>query len=158
MSSRARQWLSGVLVFAAVLGLGAWFIPRYGPEAKPAWEPGQLRNNGLRLQVTGRSDAGDVLNPASFEHPHSQKLYAIATKIPELLNQLYCWCGCIKQGKHRSALACYEDTSSLSCGVCQETARIAWQQVQAGQTNPAIIQQAIDREWALPPYHPSQDL
>lgn len=156
MSRGARQFIVGGLVFFGVLGLGAWMIPCFGPGAEPAWEPGQLRPNGLRLEVSGRSDAAAVLDPTSLGHPYAQKLYTVATEIPEILNQLYCWCGCVRQGKHRSALACYEDKSSLSCGVCQETARIAWQQVQEGNTDPARIQHAIDLEWAPTTYHPRQ--
>lgn len=147
-----RQGVLAVLVFSLVVGFGAWSVPRFGPTAQPAWEVGQLRSNGLRLIPSGRADARDVLAPSLFEAEKHRKLYGIATDIPEIMNQLYCWCGCIKQGRHRSALACYEDRSSTSCGVCQETARIAWQEFQKGETDPAQIQVAIDQEWAPPGY------
>lgn len=147
-------WLRQAQLALTVLLLtgtfAAWAVPRYGPGAQGPWEVGELRANGLRLVPSGPSDASAVLDPASFDHPMSRELYGIATDIPAVLNQLYCWCGCIKQGRHRSALACYEDRSAIGCGVCQETARIAWRQVEEGVRDPVRIQRAIDREWAPP--------
>ena len=147
-SARRRQLQMAALLLVFVGGFGAWGVPRYGPDADGPWEVGDLRPDGLRLVPSGRDDATDVLDPASFEHPFSRELYGIATEIPEILNRLYCWCGCIEQGRHRSALACYEDRSAVGCGVCQETARIAWRQVTDGVRDPTRIQRAIDLEWA----------
>jgi hypothetical protein len=143
---RQAQLVLTVLLLTGTFA--AWAVPRYGPDAKGPWEVGELRANGLRLVPSGPSDASEVLAPASFDHPMSRELYGIAAEIPGIMNQLYCWCGCVKQGRHRSALACFEDTSAVGCGVCQENARIARAQVQQGIRDPARIQRAIDREWA----------
>jgi len=145
-----RQAQLGLTVLLLAGVFAAWAVPRYGPDARGPWEVGELRANGLRLVPSGPSDASAVLDPSSFEHPMSRELYGIAAEIPAIMNQLYCWCGCVKQGRHRSALACYEDKSAVGCGVCQETARIAWREVQDGVRDPARIQRAVDREWAPP--------
>lgn len=146
----ARQLLLAAVVLLAVGAFGGWAVPRYGPGATGAWEVGDLRANGLRLVPSPPDDASRVLADSSLGYEGHRELYAIAREIPGILNRLYCWCGCVKQGRHRSALACYEDTSATGCGVCQETARIARAEVQRGITDPARIQQAIDREWAPP--------
>lgn len=144
----ARQLQMALLAFALAAAFGAWALPRYGPGAVGPWEVGELRADGLRIEPSGRADATAVLDPASFEFPASRELYGIATEIPGVLNQLYCWCGCIDRGLHRSALACYEDWTGASCGICQSTARIAWREVERGITDPARIQAALDEEWA----------
>ena len=146
----ARQLQLGLAAAVLVAGFGAWAVPRYGPDAPDSWEVGALRADGLRLVPSGRADASAVIDPASFEHPMSRELYGIAAEIPDVLNQLYCWCGCVKHGRHRSALACFEDRSAIGCGVCQETARIAWREMQRGVRDPARIQRAVDVEWAPP--------
>lgn len=145
---RQAQLVLTVLLLSGTFA--AWAVPRYGPDAKGPWEVGELRANGLRLMPSGPSDASAVLEPASFDHPMSRELYGIAAEIPGIMNQLYCWCGCVKQGRHRSALACFEDRSAVGCGVCQENARIAWRQVEKGVRDPARIQRAVDRAWAPP--------
>lgn len=145
-----RQAQIALTVLLLTGTFAAWAVPRYGPDAKGPWEVGELRANGLRLMPSGPSDASAVLDPASFDHPMSRELYGIAAEIPGIMNQLYCWCGCVEQDRHRSALACFEDESAVGCGVCQENARIAWRQVQAGVRDPARIQRAVDRAWAPP--------
>ena len=147
-SAGTRQLALSGLVLLLVAGFGAWAVPRHGPEAPDRWEPGELRADGLRIVPSGRSDAADVLDPASFAHPLSRELYGIAAEIPGILNRLHCWCGCVRHGRHRSALACFEDASAVGCGICQETARIAWREVQRGVTDPPRIQRTVDREWA----------
>lgn len=138
------------IVFVVTVGFGAWAVPTYGPGATGSWEVGELRPDGLRLVPTPPWDASRVLGPASLAYDGHRELYANVTRMPGLMNQLYCWCGCIKLGRHRSALGCFEDASAKGCGVCQETARIAWREVRSGVTDPARIQRAIDREWAPP--------
>lgn len=149
-SNGVRALSVAALVFLATAAFGGWAVPRYGPGAPGAWEVGDLRPDGLRLVPTPPWDASEVLSPASLTYEGHRELYDRVRRMPEIMNQLYCWCGCIKMGRHRSALACFEDASAKGCGVCQETARIAWREVQSGITDPARIQRAIDREWAPP--------
>ncbi len=74
--------------------------------------------------------------------------YWIATQIPEVMNQLYCWCGCENRGVHRSALGCFEDRMGENCDVCQGTAEIAYEMIQKGVTDAGKIQAAVDAKWA----------
>ena len=119
-------------------------------DADTTWSVGQLRENGLRIIPSGRSDAGDVLDPDQFSDPQVRHAYWIATQIPETLNQLYCWCGCENRGVHRSNLGCFEDLMGVNCDVCQGTAEIAYDMVRKGITDPGEIQAAVDRKWAPP--------
>ncbi|MGH7576867.1 MAG: PCYCGC motif-containing (lipo)protein [Longimicrobiales bacterium] len=111
---------------------------------------GELREDGLRIVPSGAGDAAAVLDPAAFEDREVRHAYGVATRIPEILNQLYCWCGCENRGVHRSNLACFEDEMSASCDVCRGTAEIAYAMVQNGITDAAKIQAAVDARWKPP--------
>ncbi len=111
------------------------------------WTVGDLRSNGLRIKPSGRSDASAVLDPEQFERSEVRRSYQIATEIPEVINQLYCWCGCENRGVHRSNLGCFEDKMAVNCDVCRGTAEIASRMTEDGVTDLGKIQAAVDREW-----------
>lgn len=116
-------------------------------ETTSEWSVGDLRPNGLRIKPSGRTDPSEVLDPEQFSSPEVRKAYTIATEIPEVLNKLYCWCGCEDRGIHRSNLACFEDGMAERCAVCRGTAEIAHAMVQKGVTDAGKIQAAVDKEW-----------
>ena len=62
------------------------------------------------IDPSGRSDASHVLAPTHFRDSRQQHAYAVAHQIPEVPNQLYCWCGCKEnpQTRHRALLECFE--------------------------------------------------
>lgn len=139
-----------VLVTAVIASLAftGYLAVRYASvRATDTWEVGELRPDGLRIVPSGRSDGSAVLDPAEFRDPRTRHAYWIATQIPEVMNQLYCWCGCENSGQHRSSLACFEDRMGEDCDICQETAEIALSMVQQGSRQPATIQAALDRKW-----------
>lgn len=115
--------------------------------ADTGWTVGELREDGLRIIPSGRSDASAVLDPAQFTDSTVRHAYWVAQQIPGTLNQLYCWCGCENRGVHRSNLQCFEDRMGVNCDVCQGTAEIAYSLVQQGITDAAKIQAAVDAEW-----------
>ena len=161
MKIRPRlKWMAPLaLLLAAVLG-GAIY-PSLGAGAARAhaapgsgllasdtgWTVGELRPDGLRIIPSGRFDASAVLDPARFADAGVRHAYWVATQIPKVLNQLYCWCGCENRGVHRSNLQCFEDEMAVNCDVCQGTAEIAYDLVQQGITDAATIQAAVDAEW-----------
>jgi hypothetical protein len=104
---------------------------------------GELNAQGLRVSGEGRSDASHVTPPELFEHPRVKAACTIAQEIPETMNHLYCWCGCIERGM-RSALECFESNHGATCDVCIRTAEIAWKMTQQGVTDPGEIQRTID--------------
>ena len=117
------------------------------PDHRATWQVGMLRPNGLRIIPSGRSDASHVLDPNQFSDKDIRHSYWVATQIPAVLNQLYCWCGCENTGEHRSNLQCFEDKMAVSCAVCQGTAEIAYQMTQNGIKDAGKIQAAVDVKW-----------
>ena len=125
--------------------------PAAAQTAGKAWKVGMLRPDGLRLIQSGRADASEVLDPGRFTDPQVKLGYWIATQIPSLLNQLYCWCGCEDRGEHRSSLQCFEDLMATDCPVCLGTAEIAYEMSQKGVVDLARIQAEVDAVWGFKP-------
>ena len=103
--------------------------------------------SGQRVVASGSSDATRVLAPERFRTAGVRDAYEIAHRIPETLNQLFCWCGCVANGTHRSALECFESTHAAECTICIANARIAWDMRQQGITDPGAVQRELDRRF-----------
>jgi len=155
----ALALLAGLAV-VCVVALVTWLAPAPVRDASadasrtqaPAaddngWRVGMLRADGLRIVVSGRSDASSVLDADQFSRAEVRRGYRIAAKIPALLNQLYCWCGCENRGVHRSNLQCFEDRMAEDCAVCLGTAETAFEMSEKGITDAARIQAAVDVRW-----------
>jgi hypothetical protein len=89
----------GVLVLA-----GAYFL--YQGEKPPASSPerAEVKKENISLQ-----ENRPTLSPTRF----SGKIriaYEIAREIPEVLDQLYCYCRCRENFGHKNLLSCYVDT------------------------------------------------
>ena len=161
--SKAHSPALVFVVLALVLSVGGGLAASYigqAPDGTPSHRAvadeirserrvGELRPSGLRIVPTGRSDAAAVLPPEQFTG-RVRNAYWIATQIPEVLNQLYCWCGCIDRGEHRSSLQCFEDMMGVTCEVCQRTAEIAYEMVHSGTHDAGQIQARVDAELAPP--------
>lgn len=104
---------------------------------------GELNAQGLRVSGEGRSDASHVLPPEHVKHPRAKEAYVISRKIPEMMNHLYCWCGCIERGM-RSALECFESQHGANCDICIRTAEIADEMMREGVADAGRIQREID--------------
>jgi hypothetical protein len=151
--------VAALSAFAIVVFLILWAVPvprepagaavsAHSPTSGEArWSVGMLRVNGLRIVPSGRSDASHVLNVDRFPQPEVKHAYWIATQIPALLNQLYCWCGCENRGEHRSNLQCFEDEMAVTCAVCLGTAEIAYALSEKGVTDAGTVQATVDQKW-----------
>ena len=65
-----------------------------GPVAGGAWVP--------------RRETRPTLDPARFVGK-AARAHQVAREIPEVLDQLYCYCHCDRSAGHRSLLSCYTD-------------------------------------------------
>jgi hypothetical protein len=87
------------LVVAAVSGIaGAFREPgreaQRGPAAGGSWVP--------------RRETRPTLDPARFVGK-AALAHQVARDIPEVLDQLYCYCHCDRSVGHKSLLSCYTD-------------------------------------------------
>lgn len=104
-------------------------------------------DRGLRIHPAELADASRVLDPARFQNTIVREAYAIAQRIPGTLDQLFCWCGCVSKGTHRSALECFESTHAAECTICIANARVAWEMGERGIVDAGQVQGELDRRY-----------
>jgi hypothetical protein len=105
--NRARSSAPALrLARAAVLGLlvlGIGLASRAEP-AKPAAGPAP----SPVAAAPARRETRPTLDPARFVGK-AALTHKIARDIPDVLDQLYCYCECDKHAGHKSLLSCYTD-------------------------------------------------
>jgi len=62
----------------------------------------------------------------SYFRGRTGQAYRAATEIPDLLDQLYCYCECETTVGHKSLRSCFVDLHGANCGICQKEALLAW--------------------------------
>ena len=95
-----------------------------------------------------------VLDPARFrtvkwqDKPTVPAAYAIAKKHPDILERLFCYCGCDLTEKHVTLLDCFTDSDEhgASCSECIDEAFLADQLFRDGATM-SRIQQIVDEQF-----------
>lgn len=135
----ARRQLVMYAIGVGLLGIGIptlLIATRHRPAAATPLK-------GLRVSGEGRSDASRVLPAATFSDARVRNAYRLAAEMPETLNQLYCWCGCIERGM-RSNLECFETDHAAHCDVCMAGAEVADEMRRRGISDPIRIQQVLD--------------
>lgn len=136
-----------ITLLVVLVGAGGWYAYE---SSRPWWASVPLYEDGLRVRPSGVNDASRVLDPDQFNRERVRRTYQIAKEIPQVLNKLYCWCGCQERGNPpmRSNLECFETRMSVQCGVCQQTALIAWQMYFDGVNDIGRIQYEVDKRFA----------
>jgi len=90
-----------------VVGLASWgWLGSSSPE----------RHSDLLHSPVGvheRHEQGTPLSPALFVG-QTARTYQIAHEIPDILDQLYCYCECDKQMGHKSLLSCFIDSHAAT--------------------------------------------
>ncbi|MBI2903128.1 MAG: hypothetical protein HYY12_06030 [Candidatus Methylomirabilis oxyfera] len=73
-----------------------------GPAAHAA------EHGGRALPAIPRRPRPATLSPALFQGK-TARAYRIAREVPELIEQMPCYCGCFKSHRHQNNLDCYVD-------------------------------------------------
>ncbi len=117
---KTRTW-QGVVALIVLGGLASAYVlvnrePSSGAEAASegmaqteGFSSSPTLRNRLVLPATPRSPRPIILNPASFPEPEVQQAYQVAKAIPEVLEQIACYCGCYGSSGHRNNLDCFKD-------------------------------------------------
>ena len=106
MKSISKQNVAlGIVAVAVMAGIG-WF---------------SLRGTADRTgEIAGL--AADVLSPDMFGDEKTRAAYQTAKDIPEVLDQLPCFCGCMSSFGHKNNLFCFKDQHGSGCDMCQNIA------------------------------------
>ena len=73
--------------------------------------------------------------------------YASAKADPEIMEKLFCYCGCDLTDKHFTLLDCFTSMHGVDCHICQEEAILALKMRKDGASM-ADIQKAVDEKYA----------
>ncbi len=82
----------------------------------------------------------------SFQRDYQVHAYELASKIPNVLYQLPCYCYCDRIG-HGSLRSCYESTHAAHCAACMKELYFAYQQHKQGKTASQIRQAVLKGQW-----------
>ena len=93
-------WLIVAVLFVAVGVLFAWRAQMLKPSL-------ELSSAAVAPPVV-RRETRPTLDPALFVGK-ARLAHQIAREIPDVLDQLYCYCECDKHAGHKSLLSCYTD-------------------------------------------------
>jgi hypothetical protein len=108
LKSTSKQNLAlGVIAVAIIAGFG-WYSLR-----------GMSNETETSVQVS-KSDG--VLSPTIFDDAKTRAAYQVAKDIPEVLEQLPCFCGCMSHFGHKNNLFCFKDQHGSGCDLCQDIA------------------------------------
>ena len=110
-SKNSKQNIVLGVVAIAIMAAVAWVSLRgtVDPTPEAGVSPGALKNAG-------------VLSPTLFDDPETRAAYQVAKDIPEVLEQLPCFCGCMTSFGHKNNLFCFKDQHGAGCTLCQEIA------------------------------------
>jgi hypothetical protein len=99
--SRARSSSLLVISSLAVAFLGDAEAPA-GPAMSPVVSAAPLEHHVARRETRATLDPALFVGKAAAAHK-------VAREIPDVLDQLYCYCQCDKHMGHKSLLSCYAD-------------------------------------------------
>jgi hypothetical protein len=86
-----------------------------------------------------------VLDPSQFlENRAAFVAYGLASKIPQTLYQVPCYCGCDRHHDHQSLHDCFTGNHGTHCRICQKEAVFCFLQQKKGKT-PSQIREAMER-------------
>lgn len=108
-SSRgAKKWVLVGLVALLAGGGAALALREPSPSPDTGPTPGAAGVGAAPQPALARRETRPTLDPARFVGK-AAVTHQIARDIPDVLDQLYCYCECDKSVGHRSLLSCYTD-------------------------------------------------
>jgi uncharacterized protein with PCYCGC motif len=105
----AQYWWVGALILVVVVGAG--LVVGWLSEAQQASSaPVVAAAPSTSPMGTGyvRRETKPTLDPAQFVGK-ARTTHQVAREIPDVLDQMYCYCECDKSIGHKSLLSCYTD-------------------------------------------------
>ena len=100
----SRSWWLALMMVGTALALTVALLWRGGtPPAAPA-----ISSPAAATLATARLETRPTLDPAQFVGK-AAAAHRVAREFPDVLDRLYCYCGCDKHQGHTSLLSCYTD-------------------------------------------------
>lgn len=104
-AQKGSRWpLLALFAGAALLVVGGYYFF----QGRQAMRPTGVQNATSGKVIAGLRETRPTLSPDMFSGK-VRRAYAIARDIPQVLDQLYCYCRCRENFGHKSLLTCYVD-------------------------------------------------
>jgi uncharacterized protein with PCYCGC motif len=100
---------------------------------------------GVQASSLKGGETRETLPPGNFSGVTAQA-YQVAKDMPEVLDNLYCYCDCKKHFGHKSLLTCYVDEHAKNCDICLNEALLARELHNQGKDAKAI-REIIDQRF-----------
>lgn len=97
-----------LLLSIVIVIVGAILAWRAQAPQPPLTAIGPALSSGTAVAAVARRETKPTLDPALFVGK-ARLAHQIAREIPDVLDQLYCYCECDKHMGHKSLLSCYTD-------------------------------------------------
>lgn len=138
----------GIRIGLCIVGLLAIGLVTYLLKERAGLPPGRMpRRIPPYYESAERAKPfPSTLPPSLFKDPKVAQGYAIAQRIPDVLAQQPCFCGCGKSG-HRSLLSCFASDHGQRCPVCIKEAYLADRLNREGRSAEYIRRSIIAGEW-----------
>jgi len=81
----------------------------------------------------------DTMSPGRFTGK-TAKAYWVAKQIPEILDNVYCYCHCQENHAHKSLKTCFVDRHGSMCGVCMDEAIMSYDLYKKGYDTKDIVE------------------
>src|SRR5689334_14904318 len=107
-STNKQNVVLGVIAVAIMVAIG--------------WVSLRGTNESAVDQSAIAAKSADVLSPSIFNDERTRAAYQVAKDIPEVLEQLPCFCGCMTSFGHKNNLFCFKDQHGSGCTLCQDIA------------------------------------
>ncbi len=108
--TQSTRWTSryrGLAALVVLVGVGVVLVWRaQAPPRIPTSDP--TLSGGTVIPAVARRETRPTLAPALFVGK-ARVAHEVAREIPDVLDQLYCYCECDKHMGHKSLLSCYTD-------------------------------------------------
>jgi hypothetical protein len=88
----------------------------------------------------------DQLWGEAFQYPYQTRAYELAAKIPNVINQMPCYCYCERIG-HNSLHSCFESTHGAHCAICMKEVFYAYEQTKLKKTPAQIRAGIVKGDW-----------
>ncbi|MFN8655567.1 MAG: CYCXC family (seleno)protein [Candidatus Obscuribacterales bacterium] len=116
------------------------------PSSSPSPPPAAAASQTTAAATAGKKPRAEVLNPDQF-FGMAMIGYAAAKAAPDVMENLFCYCGCDLTDSHTSLLDCFTSIHGVDCHICQDEAQVALKLHKQGL--PMLkIQQQIDEEFS----------
>lgn len=106
-------WWVAALVATLAIGAGPLWRASHAPSSGQATVSAPVSSVGAATPAVARRETRPTLDPARFVGK-AARAHEVAREIPDVLDRLYCYCGCDKSIGHVSLLSCYTDSHAAT--------------------------------------------